>query len=164
MAADAYLKLTGIPGDSTDAKHKNEIEVLSFSSGVSMPLGPRSFSGSAPNERASLSDLNITKVVDSSSTALFKAVCTGQHIDEAVLSVNRADGTGKEKTEYLKYVLTDVVVSNYQASGSDGSGLPVESFSLNFATIQISYTVTDQTGAPKGAKMAGWDVSKHQLI
>jgi type VI secretion system secreted protein Hcp len=163
MAADVFLKLTGIPGDSTDAKHKSEIEVLSFSSGVSMPLGPRSFSGSAPNERASLSDLNITKVVDSSSAALFKAVCTGQHIGEAVLSVNRADGKGG-KVEYLKYTLSDVVISSYQASGSDGSGLPVESVSLNYAKFQIAYTVTDQTGAPKGAKMAGWDVALNKPV
>jgi len=160
MSSDVFLKLTGIPGDSTDLKHKNEIEVMSFSSGVSMPLGPRSFSGSAPNERASLSDLNITKVVDSASPALFKAVCTGQHIAEAVLSVNRADSKGG-KVEYLKYTLTDVVASSYQASGSDESGLPVESISLNFAKFQVAYTVTDQTGAPKGAKVAGWDVSKN---
>ena len=163
MAADVFLKMTGIQGDSTDSKHKNEIEVLSFSSGVSMPLGSRSFSGSAPNERASLSDLSITKVVDSSSPALFKAVCGGQHIAEAVLSVNRSDGKGG-KVEYLKYTLKDVVVSNYQASGSDGSGLPVESFALNYAQIQIAYTVTDQTGAPKGAKMAGWDVALNKPV
>src|SRR5262245_53284652 len=155
MAADCFLKLTGIPGDSTDSVHKNEIEVLSFSSGVTMPLGSRSFSGSAPNERASLSDMNITKVVDSSSTALFKAVCAGQHIAEAVLSVNRADGKGG-KVEYLKYTMSDVVLSSYQASGSDGSGLPVESFSLNYAKIQVAFTPTDATGAGKGAKMAGW--------
>jgi type VI secretion system secreted protein Hcp len=161
MAADVFLKLAGIPGDSTDAKHKNEIEVLSFSSGVSMPLGPRSFSGSAPNERASLSDLNVTKLVDSSSTALFKAVCTGQHIGEAVLSINRADGKAG-KVEYMQYKLSDVVISSYQASGAEGSGLPVESFSLNYAKIQISFTPTDATGAGKGAKMAGWNVEKHE--
>jgi type VI secretion system secreted protein Hcp len=163
MAADVFLKLTGIPGDSTDSKHKNEIEVLSFSSGVTMPLGPRSFSGSAPNERASLSDMSITKVVDSSSPALFKAVCTGQHIAEAVLSINRADGKGG-KVEYLKYTLKDVVCSSYQASGSDGTGLPLESFALNYAILQVAYTVTDQTGAPKGAKMAGWDVTTNKPV
>lgn len=163
MAADVFLKLTGIQGDSTDSKHANEIEVVSFSSGVAMALGPRSFSGSAPNERASFSDLNITKVVDSASPFLFKAVCTGQHIAEAVLSVNRADGKGG-KVEYLKYTLTDVVMANYQASGSDGSGLPVESFALNYAKIQIAFTPTDATGAGKGAKLAGWDVALNKPV
>ena len=31
MAFDCFLKLEGIPGESTDSKHKDEIEVLSFS-------------------------------------------------------------------------------------------------------------------------------------
>lgn len=163
MPADVFLKLDGLTGDSTDSKHPNELEVLSFSSGVSMAMGPRSFSGSATNERASLSDLSITKVVDSSSPFLFKAVCAGQSIAEATLSVNRADGKGG-KIEYLKYTLNDVVISNYQASGSDGSGLPVESFALNYAKIQISYTATDATGAAKGAKMAGWDVALNKPV
>lgn len=164
MAADVFLKLTAIEGDSTDSKHPKEIEVLSFSSGVSMPIGPRSFSGSAPNERANFSDLTITKVVDSSSPALFKAVCNGQPINEAVLSVNRSDGKGG-KVEYLKYTLTKVVLSNYQASGSDNSGLPVESFGLNYGKIQISFTPTDSaTGAGKGAKLAGWDVELNKPV
>ena len=158
MAADVFLNLEGIPGDSTDSKHKNQIEVLSFSSGVSMPTGPRSFSGSAPNERASLSDMSITKVVDSSSPALFKAVCTGQNIASATLTVNRSDTKGG-KIPYLVYKLKDVIMSSYQCSGSDGSGLPVESFSMNYAKISVEYQVTDVTGASKGAKVAGWDVA-----
>jgi len=32
--ADYFLKLDGIPGESTDAKHKDEIELVSFSWGV----------------------------------------------------------------------------------------------------------------------------------
>jgi type VI secretion system secreted protein Hcp len=162
MAGDAFLKMTDCPGDSTDAKHKNEIEVLSFSSGVAMPAGPRSFSGSAPNERASFSDFAITKLVDSSSTALFQAACSGKNIDEAVLTVNRSDAKTGEKIPYLCYKMTNCMITNYQASGSEGSGLPVESFSLNFAKIQVEYQVTDQTGAVKGAKVAGWDVALHK--
>jgi type VI secretion system secreted protein Hcp len=164
MAADVFLKLTEIPGDSTDDKFKNQIEVMSFSSGVSMPAGPRSYSGSAPNERASFSDFSITKGVDSSSPALFKAACIGKNIDEAVLSVNRSDSKSGDKITYMTYTMNDCMITTYQASGSDGSGLPVESFSLNYAKIQVQYQVTDKTGAPKGAKVAGWDVALHKAI
>ena len=34
MAVDIFLKLGDIKGESTDDKHKNEIEVLSFSWGI----------------------------------------------------------------------------------------------------------------------------------
>ena len=45
MPADAFLKIDGIPGESTDAKHENQIEVLSFSHSVSQ-------SGSASDSTA----------------------------------------------------------------------------------------------------------------
>ena len=35
MAVDYFLKVDGIPGESVDAKHKGEIDVLAFSWGVS---------------------------------------------------------------------------------------------------------------------------------
>ena len=34
MAFDAFLKIDGIPGESTDDKHKDWIEVLSFDFGM----------------------------------------------------------------------------------------------------------------------------------
>jgi type VI secretion system secreted protein Hcp len=158
MAADFYLKITGIDGESTDSAHKGEIEVLSFSSGVTMPISPNSTAGSKTRERANLSDLTITKVVDSASPALFKAVCAGTHLTEAILSVNRADGNGN-KVEYLKYTLNDVVLSNYQAAGADGNGMPIENVSINFNKFKIEYKPTDPAkGSAMGAKMAGWDV------
>ena len=36
MAQDIFLKLTGIEGESTDASHLNEIEVLTWDWSVSM--------------------------------------------------------------------------------------------------------------------------------
>jgi len=35
MAFDSFLKLDGIKGESADAKHKGEIDILSFSFGAS---------------------------------------------------------------------------------------------------------------------------------
>ena len=44
MAVDIFLKLGDIKGESTDDKHKNEIEVLSFS-GASPTLSRQSSPG-----------------------------------------------------------------------------------------------------------------------
>jgi type VI secretion system secreted protein Hcp len=35
MAVDYFLKVEGIPGESLDARHKDEIDVLGFDWGVS---------------------------------------------------------------------------------------------------------------------------------
>jgi len=39
MAGDCFLKIDGIPGESTDDKHKDWIEVMSYSHGVSQMAG-----------------------------------------------------------------------------------------------------------------------------
>ena len=44
MAADYFLKIDGIKGESLDDKHKDEIDVLSFSWGVSQS-GSMAFGG-----------------------------------------------------------------------------------------------------------------------
>ena len=53
MAFDAFLKLDGIPGDSTDQTHKGEIDVMSFSWGESQRgRGPRAEAAGAARARS----------------------------------------------------------------------------------------------------------------
>jgi hypothetical protein len=40
MAFDAFLKIDGIPGESTDDKHKDWIEILSFAHGLNNRPSP----------------------------------------------------------------------------------------------------------------------------
>ena len=45
MAFDAFLKIDGIPGESTDSKHKDWIEVLSYSTGITQPTSGSASTG-----------------------------------------------------------------------------------------------------------------------
>ena len=68
MAFDAFLKIDGIPGESSDDKHKDWIEILSFSHGLSQPAsGSRSSGGAASAERCNHSDFSIVKTLDKAS-------------------------------------------------------------------------------------------------
>ena len=74
MPADNYLQITGIKGESTDDKHKDWIEILSFNWGVSqMASASQSTSGGGTSQRAAFQDLSIVKMMDSASPLLFKA-------------------------------------------------------------------------------------------
>src|SRR6267142_95575 len=97
MPADAYLKMTDLEGESTAANHEGEIELLAFSLGVSMPVGPRSTAGSAATSKA--------------SAQLVLSTAQGAQFKEAVISVNRTDGAGGQ-VEYVQYKMTDVIISN----------------------------------------------------
>ena len=65
MAFDAFLKIDGIPGESTDDKHKDWIEVLSFEFGMDQPSSATdSSAGGGTTERVDVDDLAVMKHID----------------------------------------------------------------------------------------------------
>jgi type VI secretion system secreted protein Hcp len=159
LASSYFLKLDGIQGESTDAKHKNEIELVSFSWGVSQSGRGGGAGGGGGAGRANFSDFNFTMRVNKASPQLFLATASGKHIKEANLSVRRA---GKAQLEYLKIKFTDVLVTSFQESA--GSDVPDEAVSFNFAKIEVEYTAKGGRGRPSAADQAGWDLQKNLKI
>ena len=156
MAADYFLKLDGIKGESTDEKHKDEIEFDSFSWGVSNE-GSMGRGGGGGTGKAQFQDIHFTKQSDLSSPPLMKAAASGEHIAKAVITCRKAAGKGGQ-FDYLIITMTDVMVSSYQSSGSAGStSIPVDSFSLNFSTIEYKYTTQTADGKPGGNQIAKYD-------
>lgn len=93
MALDTFLKIDGIPGESTDDKHKEWMEVSSFSWGAAQPTSPTASSaGGASIERATFSDVTIAKTFDKASPKLALACADGTHIKEIVIEFCRAGG------------------------------------------------------------------------
>jgi type VI secretion system secreted protein Hcp len=152
MAVDAFLKLDGLPGESKDKAHPDEIEVFSFSWGVSNPGGLST--GGTGTGKASFQELNVTNNTHKSSPKLMLACCGGEHIKKAVLTLRKA---GSSSFDYIKVTLTDVLVSSYQEGGDNGGNAAVESVSLNFAKIEFSYTEQSADGSPGTVTTAGWD-------
>lgn len=159
MAFDAFLKISTVPGESTDEKHKDWIEVLSYSWGVSQPsAGARSSGGAASAERSNHQDFSIVKTIDKSSAKLVLACCKGEHIPEVKLELCRATG---DKTKYMEYLMKDVLVGSVRPGGAahGGEALPLEEVSFNYGKIELTYTETDHgTGKPKGDVKSHWDL------
>lgn len=154
MAVDMFLKISNIPGESRDDKHKDEIEILSFSWGVSQFASVGS-GGGAGAGKADFQDFSFVVPVSKASPKLFLACASGEHLDEAVLTVRKA---GAEQVEFLSYKLSDCLVSSYQEGGSSGDTVPIDSFSLNFAKIEMSYKEQDSKGGLGTETKAGWDL------
>lgn len=114
-AVDYFLKIDGISGESTDDKHKGEIEVESFSWGVTNTTLTRA-GGGAGAGRAQFQDLAFNTRVSKASPSLFLKCATGEHIKQAVLTATTMDAKGQSQ-EFLKITLSDVLVSSYQSSG-----------------------------------------------
>ena len=141
MAFDAFLKIDGIPGESLDRQHKDEIEIESFSWGLSNTGSIGSGGGGAGAGKAVLQDFHFTSKLSKASPLLLKACATGQHLKEALLTVRRGGGEGRGGNEYLKIKLSDILVSSLAPAGEATDEFPSESFSLNFLKIDYLYTV-----------------------
>ena len=152
MAVDMFLKLTDIKGESHDAKHKDEIDILAWSWGLSNSTsGVGSGHGAG---KVNCQDLSFTKYVDNASSKLLLACCVGTHITEANLVVRKAGG---EQHEYIKIKLTDILVSSVSTGGSGGEEKLTENISLAFAKVEFTYSPQDAKGAVKATTPFTYD-------
>lgn len=165
MAFDAFLKIDGIPGESTDDAHGDWIEVLSYSTGVSQATSASASSGGgASSERADFQDFSIVKTLDRASPKLGVACADGTHISEVTLELCRAGG---DKVKYMEYKLSDCIVSSHRPGGSSGGGetLPLEEVSFNYGKIEWTYTQQKRAdGSGGGNVAAGWDLEKNSKL
>jgi type VI secretion system secreted protein Hcp len=134
MASDIFAKLGDIKGESIDDKHKDEIEVLSFSWGVTNADSVISGGGGGTG-KATFHDLIIVHNIDKASPLLMKACATGAHLKEATITHRKA---GKGQREYLIVKLNDVIITG--VTDGDASGQPgSETVSLAFAKVDLEY-------------------------
>jgi type VI secretion system secreted protein Hcp len=135
MAASIFARIGTIKGESLDARHKDEIEVLSWSWGVSQS-GATAHGGGGGAGKASFHDFNFTHHVDRASPALMRACATGEHLKDATIIVRKA---GKGQQEYLVIKMTDVLVTSVSLSVSAEGDATVESVALAFAKVDLEY-------------------------
>jgi type VI secretion system secreted protein Hcp len=141
MAVDVFLKLGDIKGESKDSKHEGEIDVLSWSWGVSNASDVRAGSGAGAG-KANFGDLSFMHALDKASPNMMKACAMGEHIKEATLTSRKA---GKGQQEYLIVKMKEVFVTSVQPSGS--SEHPMESVSINFGHIDLEYKPQKEDGS-----------------
>ncbi len=158
MAFDAFLKIDGIDGESTDDKHRDWIEVLSYSHGVSQ-LGSGSVSkgGELRTERCEHEDFVVIKHLEKSTPKL-NLYCSGaRQIKEVKLELCRAGGN---REVYMVYKLEDAIITSVRSSGTaDARDLPTESVSFAYGKITWTYNETDhKTGAKKGTIEHDWNL------
>lgn len=159
MAVDMFLKLDGIKGESQDAKHKDEIDVLSWSWGATQSATTHMGTGGGSG-KASHHDISITKYVDSATHNLLKHTATGKHIKEALLTVRKA---GDKPLEYIKIKMSDCLISSISTGGSGGSDQLTENITLNFAEYEFVYTPQKADGSGAAALPFKFNIATNEV-
>ena len=150
-AADMFIKFDGVDGESADANHDKWIDVLSIDWGATggqpgaaaggpprRAASPRRAAGAA---RMEVRVLRVTKTFDKSSVKLMEACANGTQLPNMIVELTTSEAG---RTPYIRYELTNVVVSSYSLFAT--GDVPTEQVTLSFAEVKWDYIEQGQRG------------------
>jgi len=162
-AIDMFLKIDGIEGESTDAGHPDEIDVLKWSWGMSQS-GP-SHSGGAGSGKVSIQDMSITKATDSTTSFLMIDCCAGKNIGDVTLQMCRSSSAGGAPLCYFTIEMEKVFISSMSIGGSSEDDVLTETLTFNFDKVNYTYLPHDpDTGVPTGVPEAKWSIEEGKKV
>ena len=157
MASDIFLKVDGIKGEATDVNHQNEIEVVSWSWGVSEVFISSAGSGIVGG-KPKVGDFLVGKRVDKASPNLLRACLKVKHISDVVLT-QRRNGAGK--LNFLSITLKDVLISSLN-DVDNSTPWPTENVVFVFSKVIYEYVPQKPNGTPDTPVVLKWDVKANK--
>jgi len=153
-----FMKYGALEGEASAKGYEKWIEIESVHFGVGRGIsagvgGPTKREATAP----SVSEISVTKSMDSASPLLFKESFGGKAQDVKI-DLTQTDNKGTH-IAYQKYVLTETLISSYQL-GSGSTTRPAENLSLNFNKIDSEYIKIDDKFQASTTGHVIYDISK----
>jgi type VI secretion system secreted protein Hcp len=137
-----FLKVEGVTGEASDADHKGQIDVMSWSWSMDAPV---TMTTGAAAGMVSVGELHIVKHVDQSSPTLMRFLRNRKPVSSAQLIVRKA---GTTPLEYFTIDLQNVRINGLRAESHDSE--LIEHLRLGFQKMRVSYTPQGTTGARGG--------------
>ena len=157
--AETFLKIEGIKGESKDLKHKDEIEILSFTQSF-INTFDGSIGGGGGAGKVQCGAVTMMKSIDASSPLLLKGVATGQHYKEAVITFR--SGANVKADEYYVIRMQDLLITELSQTDSADPNRIFEKLVLNARSFEFKYsptTIKGELGAPVSFK---WDCAANK--
>lgn len=156
-----FVNYEGIKGESSDSGHKGWMDVEAVSWGVGRQITSNSSTqGDRESSNAVISDLHVTRYMDSSTPKLFIESCCGTG-KEVKIHLTKT-GTGSGSDVYMEYTLKNALISSYSvnAVGQDNNR-PTETFTITFVDVEVKYTPYDEDGNAEAAIAVGFDTASN---
>ncbi|HXJ84279.1 MAG TPA: type VI secretion system tube protein Hcp [Candidatus Methylomirabilis sp.] len=157
MAENMWLKIDGCKGEANDDKHKDEIDVESYSWGMTHPV--HSAGSGLSGGESTASPLVVTKFVDKASPNLMKFCMNAKVFSEVLLTCRKR---GENPIEYMKIKMKNALVAGVQDSGANDGAVAQESISFAFTAVEVEYTPQKPDGTADGAVTMKWDFAKNK--
>jgi len=149
-----FADIHSMDGESTETNHLNWIHIESFDFYTNQP-GSGIEGISRQRSEAEFDDIILTKSVDKTTPKLMEKVARGQVIELVTIEFTRY--YDEVSQIFYKYELENVMITSFQSTGVQGA-YPIDTFTLNFETIKVTYTEYDEYGATQGNVEWEWDV------
>jgi len=162
MKAPIFLELDGVKGESGGTNHAETIKIESFSWGATNTSSHGSGGGTG---KAQFHDIHFTTRLSKATPQLLVACTRTNPIPHATLFVSESDTA---PLDYYKISLENVLVTSLKqisagvpataastnSPPTSGGDRPMETISLNFEKISLSYTAPDGTVTTGTAEQA----------
>lgn len=144
MALDIFLKLGDIKGESADARHKDEIDVLAWDWGLEQGAAP--IAGGTGNAvgKPKFRALRFSHRIDAASPALMTICANGKRQKDATLTVRRA---GESGADVIAVRLSEVLAMSVNTEVNGVNGELFETVTLAFQKINIDYMPLQPEGS-----------------
>lgn len=154
VAVDIFLKIDGIPGESTAERYPTWIDVYTYSH----QLGPEEArSPEGAKVGAVHGDVEVTKPLDRSSPKLYEACCARKHFEVVRLEACRMVRDRSER--FLRVELEDSFVrSVVLTAGTDDATQPSETVRFAYRRIRWTFTKPVSDGSEAGSISSSWDL------
>ena len=152
--SDFFLKFDNYKGDSPDAAHPGEIEIESFSWGLTASHSIGS-GGGAGSGKVKFETATFTARVSSASPQLALACASGHAFQTVVLTVRKAGGTPQD---YYQVTFKLVAITNYRSIGGPGADIvPRDEITIEYGGYLLSHRTQQRDGTLGAANLNGWD-------
>jgi len=153
------MQIAGINGESADSNHKNWMDVQTIQWGVARQI---TSSTSTMNDRESsnavITDLHVTRSMDSSTPQMFIESCCGKGKDITIHLTKTGSGTGADV--FMEYKLKNALISAYDVAGdTNDTDRPTENITISFIDVEVKYTPYDEDGNALAAIAVGFDTA-----
>jgi type VI secretion system secreted protein Hcp len=129
FADHSFMLVPGIPGESTSDRYRDWIDLTGFGQEFT---------------RRICGGTTVTKRLDRASALLAVAAANGEVLSQVTIAVTKP---GEDRIEFLRLLLSDVVVAEVSLANSDPTAEVVESVRLMPRSVTLTYRQQDERGA-----------------
>ncbi|KAB7622595.1 Hcp family type VI secretion system effector [Alkalilimnicola sp. S0819] len=154
-----FMNYDGIKGECADSNHEEWLDLESIQWGVDRRItSATSTQNDRESANAEISDLIVTRRMDSATPNIFMETCCGTGKDVVIHLTKTGSGSGTDT--YMEYTLKNALMSHYSVNAnSQETGRPSEQITISFVDLEVKYTPHDEDGNALAAVAVGFDTA-----